>query len=69
MKKNLQNLKWKWQRKLKRSINKKSPNLEGTVEENRKIVDLLMLRVPGRTLRMSGMYQWKKPLLKLVKNL
>ena len=44
-----------WRRKLGKSVDKKPPNPEGTVEENRKIFDALMLLAPGGTLRTSGM--------------
>ena len=37
---------WKWRRKLKRTIDKKSPNLPGTAEENRNDRYRYLLLVP-----------------------
>ena len=51
--KNLQNHKGKWRGKFKKLINKKPPNLVGTVEENEKIVDTLILLALGVMLRMN----------------
>ena len=56
MRKNLQNLKRKRRRKLKRSIDEKPPNSLGTAEENRKIADALDLLAPQGALTKSVIF-------------
>ena len=49
-------LKQNWRRKLGTLVDKKPLNLVGTTEENRKIVDMLILLAPQGALRISRIH-------------
>lgn len=59
--KNLWHLKWKWQKKFKRSINEKLPNPVEITEENGKIIGPLNFLAPRDALKKSSTIGEKPP--------